>query len=339
MQSAGTDCALDLLQSLIGKVGLVMRSCRNLPGAVPMLAVLVLGITLLVPASMAWAAAAPCDVDPERPFTRPVARAELAADLADPFKYVPTSTDRAALLADVAEVVRTQAAEVSADPCYLDKPARIAARVDFLSPFEFLVVTMFDQEPERRDALLDQYAADPRGAIKQLGEAFPSTRAQSTLAAFAYYDVNSDRIRVNAARVPPEDLRRVLVHEFWHAMPRARTWTEPDGRTLRANGFWLQEQRVGPRLWIPVEDRRGLPYASYLLDEAMATLMETRYAGPSRFARRDVLDVQAFLGRLMVLAGSPAVVRPFLESRPYELGTLAEVHRDSFPELEVVARP
>jgi hypothetical protein len=317
----------------------VIRISRKLPGAVRTLAVLLLAAALMVPPSAAWAAAAPCDVDPERPATRPVAPAGIAADLGEPFKYVPPATDRAALLTEVVEVVRAQAVEASADQCYLDKPARIAARVDFLSPFEFLVVTIFDQDPERRDALLDQYARDPRAAIKQLGEAFPSTRAQATMAAYAYYDVNSDRIRVNAARVPPEDLRRVLVHEFWHAMPRARTWIEPDGKTRRASGFWLQEQRTGPRLWIPVEDRRGLPYASYLLDEAMATLMETRYAGPSRFARGDVVEVQRFLGKMMDLVGSAAVLRPFLESRPYELGALAEAHRDSFPELEIVARP
>ena len=159
------------------------------------------------------------------------------------------------------------------------------------------------------------------------------------MAAFAYYDVNSDRIRVNTARVPTEQLRRVLVHEFWHAMPRARTWTEPDGRTLRASGFWLQEQRVGRRIWVPVEDRRGLPYASYLLDEAMATLMETRYAGPSQFARNDLQEVLGFLGRLMGVAGQGTVVRQYLESRPYELGALTEAHRSSFPDLEVVARP
>ena len=243
------------------------------------------------------------------------------------------------MLADVVAVVRSQAAEGSADPCFLEKPARIAGRVDFLSPFEFLVVTMFDQEPEKRDALLNQYVTDPRGAIKGLGEAFPSTRAQATMTAFAYYDVNSDRIRVNAARVPPDQLRRVLVHEFWHAMPHARTWTEPDGRTLRASGFWLQEQRAGRRIWIPVEDRRGLPYASYLLDEAMATLMETRYAGPSPYVRGDLAGGHGFLGRLMGVAGSDAVLHQYLDSRPYEIGALTEAHRASFPELEVVARP
>lgn len=289
--------------------------------------------------STAYAAGAPCDSEPEQAAARPVAQPAVAADLSDPFKYVPVQIDQPALLAEVAQVVRAQAAEGAADPCYHEKPARIAARVDFLSPFEFLVYSMFDQEPAKRDALLDQYGSDPRGAIKQLGEAFPSTRAQATLAAFAYYDVTSDRIRVNAAKVPPEHLRRVLVHEFWHAMPRMRTWTEPDGRTLRASGFWLQEQRAGRRLWVPVEDRRGLPYASYLLDEAMATLMETRYAGPSQFSRRELEDVQRFLDRLIGVAGSGAVLREYLESRPYELGALTEAHRSSFPELEIVARP
>ena len=316
-----------------------MRIPRNRPGAVGMLATLVAALIMFANPPTARAAAAPCDVDPERPAARTVAPSEVAADLSEPFKYVPAQIDRAAVLADVVAVVRAQAAEGVADPCYLEKPARIASRVDFLSPFEFLVVTIFDQEPEKRDALLDQYVGDPRGAIKQLGEAFPSTRAQATMAAFAYYDVNSDRVRVNMARVPPEQLRRVLVHEFWHAMPRARTWTEPDGRTLRASGFWLQEQRHGRRVWVPVEDRRGLPYASYLLDEAMATLMEMKYAGPSPYARTDLLEVTGFLGRLMGVAGSEAVFRQYLESRPYELGTLTEAHQASFPELVVVARP
>ena len=320
-----------------GRAGCVGVQWR-LAGLTGVLAAFVSMVALVVAPSLAYAAA-PCDSEPERPTARTVAEPALAADLTEPFKYVPAQIDRSVLLAEVVQVVRAQAAESSADPCYLEKPARIAARVDFLSPFEFLVMSMFEQEPAKRDALLDQYRSDPRGAIKGLGEAFPSTRAQATLTAFAYYDVNSDRIRVNAAKVPPEQLRRVLVHEFWHAMPRARTWTEPDGRTLRANGFWLQEQRAGLRVWIPVEDRRGLPYASYLLDEAMATLMETRYAGPSRFARADLAEVQHFLDRLMGVAGRGVVLRDYLESRPYELGALTEAHRSSFPELEIVARP
>ena len=312
---------------------------RHLTAVVRTFGALVMLLAIVTQPSTARAAAAPCDVDPERPATRAAAPAEVAAGLTEPFKFVPPEIDRAAVLAEVADVVRAQAAEGVGDPCYLAKPARIAGRVDFLSPFEFLVVTIFDQEPERRDALLDQYVSDPRGAVKELGEAFPSPRAQATMTALAYYDVNSGRIRVNLARVPPAQLRRVLVHEFWHAMPRARTWTEPDGRTLRASGFWLQEQRVGRRLWIPVEDRRGLPYASYLLDEAMATLMEMRYAGPSPYTRADLLEVTQFLGRLMGVAGSEAVLRQYLESRPYELGALTEAHRASFPELAIVARP
>jgi len=159
------------------------------------------------------------------------------------------------------------------------------------------------------------------------------------MTSFAYYDVNSDRIRVNTARVPQDQLRRVLVHELWHAMPHSRTWTKTDGRTLRASGFWLQEQRDGKRLWIPLEDRRGLPYASYLMDEAMATYMETKYAGPSQYARPDLLEVQSFIGKLIGVDGNQAVMQQYLDSQPYEIGALAEAHRSSFPELELVARP
>jgi len=243
------------------------------------------------------------------------------------------------VLSDVVQVVKQQASDLGVDACYQSKPDRIATHVDFLSPFEFLVLTQFDQDPARRDALLDQYVVDPRGAIHALGDAFPSTRAQATLANYAYYDVASGHIRVNVAQVPPADLRRVLVHEFWHAMPLARTWTAGDGRTLKASGFWLQEQRDGKRSWVPVEDRQGLPYASYLLDEAMATLMETRYAGPAKFARPELQEVQQFLDHLMGVAGTGEVMHDYLLSQPYEMGTLAEEHHADFPELEPEAGP
>jgi len=312
---------------------------RSAAGIIRVLVTVTVILGLAGQPTTARAAVAPCDVDPERPAAHAVAPAAIAADLSEPFKYAPADLDQAAVLADVAAVVQAQATEAQADGCFLEKPARIASRVDFLSPFEFLVVSIFDQEPERRDALLDQYATDPRGAIKGLGEAFPTPRAQAAMTAFAYYDVNSDRIRVNTARVPQDMLRRVLVHEFWHAMPHSRIWTEVDGRTIRASGFWLQEQRAGKRLWIPVEDRRGLPYASYLMDEAMATYMETKYAGPSQFARADLQEVQRFIGRLIGVAGNQTVMQQYLDSRPYEIGELAEAHRSSFPELDIVARP
>lgn len=294
---------------------------------------------LVRPDSAAAAAAEACVADAPAPAVRPVAPLAVSADLPAPFGYRPDATDRAALLAEVATVVREQAAELGADACYLEKAKAIAARVDFLSPYEFLVVTMFDQEPARRDALLDQYAVDPRGAIKALSDKYASTRAQSILMNYAYFDVSNDCIRVNTAHVPPADLRRVLVHEFWHAMPSTRTWKEQDGRTIRANGFWLQEQRVNVPVWLPVDDKRGLPYASYLLDEAMATMMETRYAGPSPMARRELDEVQGYLARLMELAGSGDVLQPYLASEPYQLEALTEEYRANFPEFETVARP
>ena len=290
-----------------------------------------------MPASVLAAPA--CTTTPERPTNRAVAPAAVAAGLSAPFAYQPDASEQAAALAEARRVVGRQAAELGVEACYREKPAEIAGRVDFLSPYEFLVYTTFDQDPQKRDALLDQYLTDPRGAIKGLGEVFPSTRAQATLATYAYYDLNSDRIRVNAAQVPPAELRRVLVHEFWHAMPRARSWSEADGKTLRASGFWLQEQLAGRRMWIPVEDRRGLPYASYLLDEAMATLMETRYAGPSKHARPELTEVQGYLDKLMSVASRDDVLRAYLGSQPDALVQITQSHRSQFPELEVLARP
>jgi hypothetical protein len=282
----------------------------------------------------AEACAAPAPAAPGHPIAPPAASADLSA----PFGYRPDSTDRAALLAEVASVVRAQAVELGASGCYLEKPASIARRVDFLSPYEFLVVTMFAQDQARRDALLDQYASDPHGAIKALGDQYPSTRAQSILMNYAYFDIESGRIRVNVEHVPPSDLRRMLVHEFWHAMPNTRTWRTDANRTVRANGFWLQERRADLVVWLPVDDAGGLPFAPYLLDEAMATLMETRYAGPSPLARREIDEAQAYLERLMAVAGSPAVVGSFLASEPHELEVLTEQHRAVFPELGVPAR-
>jgi len=301
--------------------------------------VLALLVLFVTPRAALAVAPAACDADTAGATARPVAPASIAADLPEPFKLGPGLADQAAVLHDVVDVVRRQASELGVDACYRDKPERIGGRIDFLSPFEFLVYSMFDQQPDRRDALLDQYLTDPRGAIKALGEAFPSPRGQATLMTYAYYDVTSNRIRVNAAKVPASEIRRVLVHESWHAMPQARVWNEAGGRTVRASGFWLQEQQAGRRIWLPLEDRRGLPYASYLLDEAMATLMETRYAGPSRFARPELDEVQRYLGRLMSVAGPTDVIREYLDSQPFHLVALTEAHRSSFPELEVVARP
>lgn len=295
---------------------------------------------VVVAVSPTPALAAPaCTTTPERSFSRAVAPAAVAAGLPAPFAYQPDAREQATALAEAVTVVGRQAAELGVEACYREKPSEIAGRVDFLSPFEFLVYSTFDQDPQKRDALLDQYVTDPRSAIKGLGDTFPSTRAQATLAGYAYYDVSSDRIRVNAAQVPAADLRRVLVHEFWHAMPKSRSWSESDGKVLRASGFWMQEQRAGRRIWLPVEDRRGLPYASYLLDEAMATLMETRYAGPSKHARPELIEVQGYLDKLMTVANRDEVLRAYLGSQPDALAQITESHRAQFPELEVLARP
>jgi hypothetical protein len=159
------------------------------------------------------------------------------------------------------------------------------------------------------------------------------------LATYAYYDLDADRIFVNVAQVPQAELRRVLVHESWHAMPRLSTWTDQSGTPLRASGFWSQEHRAGPRAWLPVEDRGDLPYEPYLLNEGMATLMETRYAGPSRFAQKDVVQVQQFLAHLMEVAGPRDVMRSYLESKPDGLVAVVNAHRESLPELQPLAHP
>jgi hypothetical protein len=234
--------------------------------------------------------------------------------------------------------VRAQAVEVGADACYLEKVTSIAENVTFLSPFEFLTICLYDQDPPRRDALLDRYLSDPTGAVRDLAPLATSPRAQMTLSTYAYYNLESDRVLVNAAHVPAADLRRVLVHEAWHALPRVNRWNE-GGTTRRRTGFWTQEWRAGSNMWLPVEGRGDLPYEAYLLNEATATLMETRYAGPSRFAAKDVDQVRRFLEHLMQVGGPDDVMRPYLASQPAGLVALVDQHRASLPELQPVAHP
>ncbi len=288
---------------------------------------------------VAWAQQSECSGNPAPIAMRPVAPAAIAADLSAPFGYRPSGEDRAAVLRDVADVVKQQAAGLGIDACYQQKIPGISQRIDFLSPTEFLIVSLSGQDIARRDALLDRYAADPKGAIGELSAVAPTPRAQMILATYAFYDVDTDRIFVNAAQVPPAELRRVLVHESWHALPRLNAWTDQAGTPFRASGFWSQEHRPGPRSWVPVEDRGDLPYEPYLLNEGMATLMETRYAGPSRFAQRDVIQVQQFLAHLMEVAGPRDVMGSYLESRPDGLVAIVNAHRDSLPELQPLAHP
>jgi len=269
----------------------------------------------------------------------PIAPAALAADLPQPFGYQPAGLDQAAVLREVADVVQRQAEDVGADPCFQQKASAIAQRIDFLSPFEFLVMSYYEQDPARRDALLDRYATDPHGAIADVAQIAPTPRAQMLMATYAYYSVESDHILVNVARVPPSELRRVLVHESWHSMPRTRTWTDTGGVGTRVSGFWTQERRAATRVWVPTEDRDELPFEPYLLNEGMATLMEVRYAGPSRFAQKDVEEVRMFLEHVMAVSGSDDVIRTYLDSQPDAFVAVVDAHRNSLPELEALAHP
>ena len=253
------------------------------------------------------------------------AEAPRAADVepTSPFAVSPRSLDRTGLLREVSTVVARQVQEVGAPAEYARRVGPIAERVDFQAPFEVLVTAYFEREPARRDALLALYARDPRQAIRELGPAFPSPRAEMLLATFAYYDVNADRIRVNLGRVPEHEASRVLVHEFWHALPDLRTWDGANGSTFRTTGFWTQRQRPGGAAWDPVDEAGGLPASPYLLNEAMATRMEIRYAGPLRFGRPDLEAADGFLSRLTEATGNARVMHAYLGSQPAELRKLA----------------
>ncbi len=285
-------------------------------------------LVLATPAASAWAdGPADCSLaqTAEPPF---VGERAPAADLGPPFGFTPWTGDRQELLRRVVEVVAQQAAELGAPSCFQRKPEALAARVDFLSPFDFLVLTYYDSEPATRDALLQAYGRDPRQAIRDLSPIYPSPRADMILATVAYYDLDSDRIRVNRGKLSEADAPRVLVHEFWHAMPLTRVWTQPDGTIYRASGFWTQQRRGDGRIWQAVDGPTGLPFPPYLFDEAMATMMEVRFAGPLPYARRDLDQAVVFMTRLTDLAAPGEIIQLYLESRPLDFYNLLASHRD-----------
>lgn len=262
-------------------------------------------------------------------------RAALRApeiDPTSPFAPSPRSLDRGGLLGEVNTVVSRQVQEVGAPAEYARRIGPIAERVDFQAPFEFLVTSYFEREPARRDALLDLYARGPRRAISELGPTFPTPHAEMILSTFACYDVNADRIRVNLGSVPEHEAARVLVHEFWHALPDLRTWDAGTGAIFRATGFWTQRRRPDAVIWDPVDEVNGLPVSPYLLNEAMATRMEVRYAGPLRFERPDLEPADSFLTRLTAAAGAADVMHAYLGSQPVELTELVSRHRAALSE-------
>jgi hypothetical protein len=273
-------------------------------------------------------AAAPAGCPAQRPSEPPRIAAPSAAEgLPRPFAFQPWRDDPRKLLGRTAEAVVAQADASGVDACFRSKPASIVERVDLLSPFEFLAIASTGADREERDALLAAYERDPREAIRRLGPLYPSPKGEMLLATLAYYDVDADRIRVNLGMVGQDLAPRVLVHEFWHAMPDARAWDGAGGEAFRATGFWTHERKPGTRTWVPLDDANGLPFPPYLLDEAMATAMETRFAGPPPRPRPDLDAAQRFLDRLMAVAGQADVMRAYLDSRPADLKAMVESHR------------
>ncbi len=261
----------------------------------------------------------------------PVADARLATALPEPFSFAAWAIDPRAILADAARVVSAQLAAIHAPACFSEKAAALVERVDLLSPFEFLVTTVYDSDHAVRDVLLELYARDPGQALRRVSPVYPTPRSDMVLATLAYYDVTSDRVRVNLGKVNEARAPRILVHEFWHALPLTRVWKE-DGATLRASGFWVQRLDAGGKVWLPLDHYTELPFPSYLLAEGMATTMEARFAGQLPRPRPDIDAAQRFLDRVVEVADPAEVMRLYLESRPAEFAALVEAHRADLPE-------
>jgi hypothetical protein len=267
-----------------------------------------------------------------------IADPALASRLPEPFAFQPWQGDRGEILDHVAATVSQQAADAGAVSCFRHKAPSIAERVDFLSPFEFLVATAYESDPAARDSALETYGRDPQQAVQAINPIYPSPRAEMILTNLAYYDLSADRIRVNLGRLAERNAARVLVHEFWHAMPAARSWNGSDGTSFRASGFWVQKLAPNGRTWMPVDNLQGLPFPPFLLAEGMATLMETRFAGPTPSPRPDIEAARRFLDHADQVVGEQEVMRLYLESQPDEFSSVAQAHRGQLPELSADAR-
>jgi hypothetical protein len=250
--------------------------------------------------------------------------AQTGDSLPAPFSQVEWGVDRATLLTGAQARAADQLAEIGASPSYAARLPWIAERVAFLAPFEFLVVSCYGRAPETRDRLLALYRDDPRRALHEIAEIWPSPRAELQIQVPAYYDLDADQIFVNTARVAPEMAPRVVVHEMWHALADLRPGQLPDGTPARSSGFWTQVKIDGGRSWRPLDERLDDGVPTFLMNEALAVTMEVDATGlqhqglyPELTAAIDALQ------RLIDVEGRDEVLRLYLASRSDQLKLVA----------------
>jgi hypothetical protein len=266
-------------------------------GSSPVISVVVaLAALLLWPATSAAAADAPCQPAEDAPTATAAPEDGRAASLPRPFQAQPWAVDRTQLLANAQRQAAAELGAAGAPSCYAALLPGIAARTEFLSPYEFLVVGYYGHDWDTRDALLRLYRDDPQQAIRRLADIWPSPRAELLTRTPAFFDLDANQIYVNRAAVTPDQAPNVVVHEFWHALANVRLSSRPDGAISRTTGFWTEVRPAEGRAWRPLDEQVEGGVPTYLMNEAVAIEMEVSATGREHPQMRpDLLDALTVL--------------------------------------------
>ena len=246
------------------------------------------------------------------------------AELPAPFSSQPWASDSGRLLWEARESVSAELEGVGAADCFAARLPTIAERTALLTPFEFLVVGYYKYDQARRDTLLQVYRSDPRQALREIGEIWPSPRAEMLVTTPAFFDLDADQIFINTAVVTEDQAPNVLAHEFWHALATVRLDQRADGGLTRTSGFWTEVRQAEGQVWRPLDEKIEQGVSTYLMNEAVAIEMEVAATGREhRSLRPDLRQALDALHRLFSTNGRDEVIQLYLDSRSSELRQLS----------------
>jgi hypothetical protein len=244
------------------------------------------------------------------------------------------------VLANAAGIVSDQLETYPALSAYQPRLQRAVQRVSFVDPLEYLIHVVYDRKPAQREQALMLLLEDPSLALGKLADdrLWPSARAELVLDSKAHFDTDDDRVLVNLGATSEHEALTVVVHELWHALPEHRYSSDSEGRTVLTTGFWSErwQDALG---WVGDEDRHGLIFATYLLDEAMAYRLEWRGMNKEPQTHDDVRRAASFLERVESRLGAERLLTLYLLSD--QSGFFQAVHeqREALPEFFATSGP
>ena len=250
---------------------------------------------------------------------------DRTASLPGVFQPRARSIDQERLLTQTQRLVLQGLAEIDAPDCYAALVPTIAERTVFLSPFEFLIVSRYDNDWNTRDSILRLYRDDPRQAMREITSFWPSNQAELLIRSPGFFDPDANQVMLNLGELTEDRALNVMVHEFWHALTDIHVERQADGTLLRTSGFLTEQQPVGGQGWQPVNERIAGGIPTYLMNEAAAIEMEVAATGHDHLGMRsDLAAATATLHHLFDVSGREHVMQLYLESRSGELKDLAE---------------